>query len=313
MKTAIVLLNMGGPNNLSEVKVFLTNMFNDKAIISAPLLIRKFIAKSIIKNRLDEAMQNYKTLGGVSPIVGYTKELVAKLNTELKEDVFYIMRYTPPFAYDVLREIKDYDRFILLPLYPHFSLTTTQSSLDDVFKAAKKLKIQKDKFFTVKKFYENRTYNRTVVARIKEALNKDNPQDFELVFSAHGLPKKIIDKGDPYMKHIKQNVFFARKELQKEGLDFFKTHLAYQSRVGKMEWIKPYLEDKLKSLKKRRVIIYPIAFLIDNSETEFELDVEYREIAKELGFEDYRVAKAPNLLIKETLKELIDFLHNPLL
>jgi ferrochelatase len=106
------------------------------------------------------------------------------------------------------------------------------------------------------------------------------------------------------MKHIKKNVFYARKELLKEGLDFYKTHLAYQSRLGRMEWIKPYLEDKLKMLKKRRVIIYPIAFLIDNSETEFELDIEYRELAKELGFEDYRVAKAPNILIKETIKNL---------
>ena len=305
MKTAILLLNMGGPNNLSEVETFLTNMFNDKAIISAPFFIRKFIARSIVKNRLKEATENYKFLGGISPIVGHTQELVEELKKELKEDIFYVMRYTPPYAYDVLLDIKGYDRFIVIPLYPHFSSTTTQSSFDDLFKAAKKLKIKKNKFFLIDKFYDNNYYNKAIVQRIKEALGDDNPQDFELVFSAHGLPQKIIDKGDPYMKHIRQNVFYARKELQREGLNFFGTHLAYQSRLGPMEWIKPYLEDKLKALEKRRVIIYPIAFLIDNSETEFELEVEYREVAKELGFEDYRVAKAPNLLVKEIVKEFV--------
>ncbi|MFK5881835.1 MAG: ferrochelatase [Sulfurospirillum sp.] len=305
MKSAILLLNMGGPNNLSEVKTFLTNMFNDKAIISAPFFIRKFIAHSIVKNRLREATQNYKLLGGVSPIVGYTKELVKELSKDMSEDVFYIMRYTPPFAYDVLKDIKNYSSFFVIPLYPHFSSTTTQSSFDDLFKAAKKLKIDLEKFKIIDKFYSNTSYNKVITQRIKETLSGDNPQEFELVFSAHGLPQKIIDKGDPYMAHIKQNVYYARKELLKSGINFFATHLAYQSRVGSMEWIKPYLEDKLKSLKKRRVVIYPIAFLIDNSETEFELDIEYRDIAKELGFKDYRVAKAPNILIKETLKQLI--------
>lgn len=295
---------MGGPNNLSEVETFLTNMFNDKAIISAPSFIRWFIARYIVKKRLQEATNNYKLLGGISPIVGHTKELVEELNKELEEEVFYIMRYTPPYAIDVLKKIKDYDKFIVIPLYPHFSSTTTQSSFDNLFEAVEKLGIEKNRFFLVDRFYSNKLYNQAITQRIKEALGENNPQDFELVFSAHGLPQKIIDKGDLYMKHIKKNVFYARKELLKEGLDFYKTHLAYQSRLGRMEWIKPYLEDKLKMLKKRRVIIYPIAFLIDNSETEFELDIEYRELAKELGFEDYRVAKAPNVLIKETIKNL---------
>lgn len=304
MKTAILLLNMGGPNNLSEVKIFLNNMFNDKAIISAPFFIRKFIARSIVKNRLEEATQNYSLLGGVSPIVKHTKELVDELKKDIKKDVFYIMRYTPPFAYDILKELKDYDEFFVVPLYPHFSSTTTQSSLDDLFKAAKKLKIDKSKFRTIDKFYDNAIYNKIIIQRIKEALQSDNPQDYELVFSAHGLPKKIIDKGDPYMKHIKQNVFYARKELINEGLNFFNTHLAYQSRLGPMEWIKPYLEDKLKSLEKKKVIIYPIAFLIDNSETEYELNIEYRQLAKKLGFKEYRVAKAPNLLVKDIVKDI---------
>lgn len=113
-------------------------------------------------------------------------------------------------------------------------------------------------------------------------------------FPAHGLPKKVIEKGDSYQRHIKYTLFYARKALMLKGVNFHKTHLAYQSRLGPMEWIRPYLEDKLKSLTKKKVIIFPIAFTVDNSETEFELDIEYKEIADELGFKEYKVAKAPN-------------------
>lgn len=137
-------------------------------------------------------------------------------------------------------------------------------------------------------------YNNSIVERIKEALGDENPEDYVLVFSAHGLPKKIIDRGDSYQKHIRQNVFQARKMLLNAGIEFHNTHLAYQSRLGPLEWIRPYLEDKLKSLKKKKVIIFPIAFTLDNSEAEFELEVEHREIAEELGFVEYRVAEAPN-------------------
>lgn len=303
MKKAILLLNMGGPNNLDEVKVFLKNMFNDKRIISAPKLIRKLIAFIIIKSRLKEAKNNYKQLGGKSPIIGYTKELVNILNNELDADIFYVMRYTPPFAKDVLPNIKDYDKVFAIPLYPHYSTTTTASSFDDLFIEAKKYKME-NKIQTVHKYYSNENYNKAIVQRIKEALKDKNPNEYELVFSAHGLTQKIIDNGDIYQKNIKQNIYYARKELAKQGINFHKTHLAYQSRVGPMQWIKPYLEDKLASLKLKKVIIYPIAFTIDNSETEFELDVEYKELAHELGFKEYIVAKAPNILMSEVIKDL---------
>jgi ferrochelatase len=304
MKTALLLLNMGGPNNLDEVKVFLNNMFNDKAIIKAPKFIRKIIAYYIVKKRLAIAKSNYEKLGGKSPIVDFTKELVASLKSKLKIDVRYIMRYTPLFASNVLNEIKDYERFFVIPLYPHFSSTTTQSSLDDLFDSANKLGISRDKFSVIHEYYDNDTYNQTIVKKIKEALSDDDASEFELIFSAHGLPQKIIDKGDPYMKQIKQNVFRARTELLKAGVNFHKTHLAYQSRLGPIEWIKPYLDDKLKEIEKTKVIIYPIAFLIDNSETKFELDVEYKEIADKLGFTDYRVASAPNIEINTTIIEI---------
>jgi ferrochelatase len=293
MKRAVVLLNMGGPNNLDEVEVFLNNMFNDKRIIAAPKPIRKIIAKLITWQRKNEAKENYQALGGKSPLVGYTQKLIDKLEKHIDATIHMVMRYTPPFASHTVEHLKDVDEIYAIPLYPHYSSTTTLSSLEDFDETVKRSGI-KAKVITLKHYYKHPEYLSTIVERIKETLGEDDPSEFELVFSAHGLPKKIIDKGDDYQRHIKYNLFYARRALQQAGIDFHKTHLAYQSRLGPLEWLKPYLEDKLKALKKKKVIIYPIAFTIDNSETEFELDVEYREIADEIGFEEYRVAKAPN-------------------
>lgn len=269
-------------------------MFNDKRIIAAPKPIRWMIAKLITFKRTKEAQSNYAHLGGKSPLVGYTKELIEKLEEEIKDaSIHMVMRYTPPFADDVLKDLGDVDEFYAIPLYPHYSSTTTLSSYDDLYSTLVKLKL-KANVKTIDKYYNEKHYINSIVERIKETLGDENPEDFELVFSAHGLPQKIIDNGDVYQKHIRYNVYHARKALMMAGVNFYNTHLAYQSRLGPLEWIRPYLDDKLKSLKKKKVIIFPIAFTIDNSETEFELDIEYREIAEEMGFEDYRVAKAPN-------------------
>ena len=293
MKRAVLLLNMGGPNNLDEVEVFLNNMFNDKRIISAPKLIRMMLAKLITWQRKKEAKSNYEALGGKSPLVGYTKNLISKLETGIDATVHMAMRYTPPYTSETLQNLKNVDEIYAIPLYPHYSSTTTLSSLEDLEENIQKQGINA-KVKTLHSYYKHPDYIDATVERIKETLGADNPDDFELVFSAHGLPQKIIDRGDVYQRHIKYNVYHARKALLQSGIQFYKTHLAYQSRLGPLEWIRPYLDDKLKSLQKKKVIIYPIAFTIDNSETEFELDVEYREIAEEIGFEEYRVAKAPN-------------------
>lgn len=293
MKRAVVLLNMGGPNNLDEVEVFLNNMFNDKRIISAPKPIRMMIAKLITWSRKNEAKSSYSALGGKSPLVGYTKQLISKLEQGIDATVHMAMRYTPPYSSDTLKGLKNVDEIYAIPLYPHYSSTTTLSSMEDFEENIKKQGINA-KVRTLESYYNHPDYIAATVERIRETLGSDDPDEYELVFSAHGLPQKIIDQGDHYQRHIKYNVYHARKALLDAGLKFHKTHLAYQSRLGPLEWIRPYLDDKLKSLKKKKVIIYPIAFTIDNSETEFELDVEYREIAEEIGFEEYRVAKAPN-------------------
>ena len=285
-------MNMGGPNNISEVKLFLKNMFNDKYIIGAPQPIRTMIGQIIIAKRLKESEENYKKLGGMSPIIGHTKRLVRRLNKELDADVFYEMRYTPPFASDIIPKLINYEEIYAIPMYPHYSSTTTKSSIEEFIKVAKKYNIDK-KIKTVNSYYNNVFYNKAIVERIKEALKEDNSEDFELIFSAHGLTQKIIDSGDLYQKHILLNVEYAKKELEVQNINFKNIHVAYQSRLGPMEWLRPYLEDKLKEIKEK-VIIYPISFTVDNSETQYELDMEYAEVAHKLGIKDYRVAKAPN-------------------
>lgn len=293
MKRAILLMNMGGPNNLDEVELFLKNMFNDKRIIAAPQPIRAVIAKLITWKRKEAAKANYAALGGRSPIVAHTEALIARLSQEVDATVAMVMRYTPPFASEVLARLKGVDEIYALPLYPHYSSTTTLSSMDDLETALRSQGVTAP-VRSVEHYYAHPAYNGAIVERIREALNGDAAADFELVFSAHGLPQKVIDKGDPYQRHIRYNVYHARKALLDAGLHFHKTHLAYQSRLGPMAWIRPYLDDKLASLAKRKVVVYPIAFTVDNSETEFELEIEYREVAERLGFTDYRVAKAPN-------------------
>jgi ferrochelatase len=312
MKNAIVLFNMGGPNNLSEVDVFLKNMFNDKYIIGAPKPIRAMIGWIIRKRRLKEATHNYELLGGVSPIVGHTKRLVRRLRREVDADVFYVMRYTPPFSKEIVREFSNYHNIYAIPMYPHYSSTTTKSSIEDIMDEAKKFGVAY-KIKTLDSYYDNKFYNKAIVERIKEALADDNSEDFTLIFSAHGLTQRTIDKGDLYQKHILANVEVAKKELKEQNIAFKNIEVAYQSRLGPMEWLRPYLEDKLDEVvqNNKKVIIYPVSFTVDNSETQGELDIEYREVADELGFEEYRVAKSPNHhpYFIECLKDLYQSLH----
>ena len=297
-KEAVVLLNMGGPNNLDEVEMFLKNMFNDKNILTMKSnVLRKMIGGMIVFNRTESSQEIYRELGGKSPIVGHTKNLVEKLQTRLGENVIvdFAMRYTPPFADEVIEKLnaEDVKKIYLIPLYPQYSTTTTKSSLEDFEEHYHEA--QGDAVLVeIKHFFENETYNKSVIERIKEKVGSDNYNDFDIIFSAHGLPQKIIDAGDVYQRHIQKHVKLLEEMLKLEKMDFHEVHLAYQSKVGPMEWLKPSLEDKLKTVRNRGVIVFPIAFTIDNSETDFELEIEYREISEKLGFKEYRVCRCPN-------------------
>jgi ferrochelatase len=297
-KEAIVLLNMGGPNNLEEVEVFLTNMFNDKNILTVKSsLLRKFIATMITFTRTEKSQEIYRQIGGKSPLVGHTKNLVTKLQAKLGATVVvdFAMRYTPPFAREAIERLnqEDIEKIYLIPLYPQYSTTTTKSSLED-FEEQYHIYGKDAILVEIKHFFQNRTYNQAILERIKEQVSTDESHEYDIVFSAHGLPQKVIDKGDVYQRHVEKHVAILKEMMQEEGLRFANVHLAYQSKVGPLKWLDPSLEEKLHSLTNKKVVIFPLAFTIDNSETDFELSIEYREVAEELGFESYKVCRCPN-------------------
>ena len=303
-KKALVLLNMGGARNKDELKLFLTNMFNDKNILAMPSLLRKMVAYFIVKSRLDEAWENYAEIGDASPINPLTEKLVEKANENIDGyKVYQLMRYTPPFASEVINQMKEdgIKEVVLLPLYPQYSTTTTKSSLED-FEAHSKSAFDVK---VIETFYKNDQFNNCIVQEIES--QTDLPQDFNLIFSAHGLPQKIVDKGDPYEKQMIEHVEILSKMLEQKGHKFKSINLAYQSKVGPMKWLEPSLDDMLTNFKDENVIIYPIAFIVDNSETDFELDIEYREIAEEIGVNEFKVCKCVNDsdMFIEAIKDII--------
>lgn len=306
-KKALVLLNMGGARNKAELKMFLTNMFNDKNIITVKNpIIRKMIAFFITTSRLDSAWKNYEHIGNASPINPLTEKLVNKCNEKIEDfKTYHVMRYTPPFAQDVIKEIlKDgINEIVMLPLYPQYSTTTTKSSVEDFidylpYSFGKNIRY-------IETFYENDKFNEAIVNEIQK--NVENPSEYNLIFSAHGLPQKIVDAGDPYEQQMIAHVKILSEKLELKGTNFKSINLAYQSKVGPLKWLEPSLEDMLKNFKDEKVIIYPIAFIVDNSETDFELDIEYREIAHNLGIKEYKVCKCVNDSDEfiETIKDII--------
>lgn len=297
-KEAVVLLNMGGPNNLQEVELFLKNMFSDPNILTMKsALLRKFVGTMITFMRTEHSQEIYEQIGGKSPIVGHTKALVQRLQAKAGEGVIvdFAMRYTPPFADEVIERLNeaDVDGIYLIPLYAQYSTTTTKSSLEDFYERYAKMG-KGALLYEIKHFFEHPLFNRAVVEDIKSTLGDSHAGEFHLIFSAHGLPQKIVDRGDVYQEHITRHVKILSELLACENIGFRSIELAYQSKVGPMKWLEPSLDTKLRELEGKKVIIYPIAFTIDNSETDYELHMEYKEVADEMGFEDYRVVKCLN-------------------
>lgn len=293
-KKALVLLNMGGARNKAELKMFLTNMFNDKNIITVKnSIIRKMIAFFITTSRLDSAWKNYEEIGNESPINKLTEKLVAKCNNKIRDyKTYQVMRYTPPFAKEVIEQIlkDEIKEIVLLPLYPQFSTTTTKSSVEDFIDFLPYSFGRNVKY--IENFYKNSKFNDCIVEELVK--NVQNPTEYNLIFSAHGLPQKIVDAGDPYETQMNEHVKILSEILKEKEIRFKSINLAYQSKVGPMKWLEPSLEDMLKNFREQNILIYPIAFIIDNSETNFELDIEYREIAHKLEIKEYKVCKCVN-------------------
>jgi len=295
MSKAIVLLNMGGINSLDEVELFLNNMFSDKYILQTNPILRKIIGKMIVKKRVNEVKQNYKELGGKSPLLDITNNLCKKITNLTNIPTYPIMRYTPPFAINILSGLKQkgIKEIIAISMYPHYSTTTTKSSITDLKDALQKLNYS-PKLTIIDRYYDNLEYVKIQANLIKEALKNSDASNLDLIISAHGLPVSIIKKGDPYQKEIEKNVDLIKKELKKQNINFKNIKLAYQSKVGNSAWLEPNLTDVLRNPTNLSVLIFPISFTIDNSETLFELNIEHKEIATKIGYKYYNVAKCPN-------------------
>ena len=302
MKKAIILFNLGGPDKLESVEPFLFNLFNDPAILNLPTFLRYPLAKLISNRRAPVAKKIYAELGGSSPILKLTKEqsgaLEIKLNQTQKEDeykCFIIMRCWNPRAKDVIKDIQLYspDEIVLMPLYPQYSAATSGSSIKE-WKDVCKKNDYNIKTSTICCYPTDQNF---IKAHKKEIIKKiKGLKDFKLIFSAHGLPEKNIKKGDPYQWQVEQSVKKIVESLNDENLDWI---LSYQSRVGPLKWIGPSTEDVIIENSKigKHIVLVPIAFVSEHSETLVELDIEYKEIAIANGCTNY--TRVPALGINE--------------
>jgi len=280
----ILLLNMGGARSAQELRDFLFNMFSDRNIIRSP--VRYLLAPLISTLRCKKVWRKYELIGG-SKIYQHTQRLAEKLHQRTGEAIFPVMRYTHPQAADLFKEQR-FEALTLVPLYPHYSSTTTRSSVEDVHHGLKRY-AQRPAVREIGPYYDDPLFNASIVERIREQYQGG----YHLIFSAHGLPRKIAIH-DPYEGQIRAHVALLTSLLPAAGLDFKGVHLAYQSRVGPMRWLEPSLHDVLQGLAGERVIVYPLSFTIDNSETDLELAIEYKELAHGFGLLDYRVCPVQN-------------------
>lgn len=303
-KTAVILFNLGGPDNLKSVKPFLFNLFNDKAIISLPQPLRFFLAKLISSKREKTAQEIYSQLGGKSPIFEITSNQADALEKELSYSgnfkVFTIMRYWKPFAKDVMKQILKYnpEQIIMLPLYPQFSSATSSSSIKnfiDEFNVIKKKFNKNLKSKIVCCYPTEENFIKSHALLIKKTLikaNNENLDNFRFLFSAHGLPQKIINNGDPYVFQVEKTTKAVIENLA-DILKIEKTkidcQICFQSKVGPLKWTSPSLEQELKrvAIDDKIPVIIPIAFVSEHSETLVELDIEYKEKAEKLGIKQY--------------------------
>jgi len=295
MSKALFLLNMGGPNNVDEVELFLNNMFADKNILTMNRYMRSLVSQIIINKRLDEVKENYMLLGGKSPLPELTDSIIKKLKTKLDMPIYSAMRYVPPFADIALKACKEkgIKELVLFPMYPQYSTTTTLSSIEDIEQRCKDLNYS-PKIRVIEPYYDDYDYIATSCEKIMDAMEGKETESYDLLLSAHGLPVSIIQAGDPYQNHVEANASAIKIYLRERGIKFHDIKLVYQSKVGNDDWLEPNLVDVLRNPTHRKVVIFPLAFTVDNSETVFELDIEHREIAEKVKYDDYIVAKCMN-------------------
>ncbi len=303
-KVAVVLLNLGGPDCPNAIEPFLFNLFNDRHIITLSQPLRYLLAKLISKMRLNKTRYIYEKLSGKSPIFGETKlqaiALEKQLNTlhnDITYSVFIAMRYWHPMTEQVVQDVKafDPDQIILLPLYPQYSTTTTLSSLRKWFEVVRKLWCNHPKTDVVCCYYDNSYFIGAHSNLLLETLQSSNKhgQKTRILFSAHGLPQKIINNGDPYRFQVettaKQIIARCKEKIDMTELKYT---ICYQSKVGQLKWLEPSTTSEIvaAAYRKEDVVVVPISFVSEHSETLVELDIDYQSLAKSYNVNFFRVS-----------------------
>ena len=291
-RVAVVLFNLGGPDRPEAIRPFLFNLFNDPAIVRQPRPLRWVLAKAISRRREPEARRIYERIGGRSPLLEQTEAQAQALEDVLADPgykVFVAMRYWHPMAAQVVAEVERFDpaKIVLLPLYPQFSSSTSASSFHDWERAADgKLGAATTRICC---YAEDRGFVEAAAAGIVDILESWDGPEPRILYSAHGVPKAFIEAGDPYRFQVERSVAAIRRTLEREDLDHV---ICYQSRVGPLEWIGPYTDREIEraGAQGKPVIVAPVAFVSEHSETLVELDQEYRDLARESGVPIYERA-----------------------
>jgi protoporphyrin/coproporphyrin ferrochelatase len=297
-KIAIILFQLGGPDNQAAVEPFLYRLFCDPDIINFPgaFLARKPLAKLISTTRSKSVRQHYAEIGGGSPIRRLTEQQAQALQLELRPYIqartIVAMRYWHPDTQEAVGTLQEtpHDELVLLPLYPHFSFATTGSSL----KEWNRLYKTQAPVHLVDHFYDHPDYVAAIVDRVNGVLEQlPHPDEVHLLFSAHSLPLALVEKGDPYPKQIQETV-----QLVMELGAWPNPHgLCFQSKVGPQKWIQPSLADTVDKLARsgiKRVLVIPISFLTEHIETLHEINIEAREHAESRGITEFHMMPALN-------------------
>jgi protoporphyrin/coproporphyrin ferrochelatase len=323
-RVGVLLLNLGGPDKLEDVGPFLYNLFSDPEIIRLPFRwLQKPLAWFIATRRTRTSQENYKQIGGGSPLRRITeaqgealKEQLGSLGQEV--NIYVGMRYWHPYTEEAIAQITQdqVEHLVILPLYPQFSISTSGSSfrlLDKLWQEDPKL--QPIDYTVIPSWYKQPGYLQAMAQLIAQELEQfSNPDDVHIFFSAHGVPKSYVEEaGDPYQVEIEECTALIMQTLNRPNAHT----LAYQSRVGPVEWLQPYTEDALKELGAEGVkdlVVVPISFVSEHIETLQEIDIEYREVAEESGIHNFRRVPAPNthpVFINALAELVIDALKNP--
>jgi ferrochelatase len=287
VRRAVILFNLGGPDRPEAVEPFLRNLFSDPAIISLPAALRLPLAWLIAKRRGPIAREIYAKIGGRSPILEETEAQARALEGVLAETrAFIAMRCWKPFAEETARAVKDWapDRIVLLPLYPQFSTTTTASAFADWHRAARRAGLEVPT--TQICCYPTEDGFISALADLTQQTMAERRPEFSyrVLLSAHGLPERIIAKGDPYRWQIENS---AARLIERLGITDWA--VCYQSRVGPLKWIEPATDAEIRRAGRdgKGVIIVPLAFVSEHSETLVELDIEYARLARDAGVPHY--------------------------